>query len=81
MAQNTKCACAGYNTTHCKQGCSTIVIDFSDSDSHDMFKDPPSSTDAGGMLDAIAEDIDEDDDCPTPPRPKKSKGTHARAAL
>ena len=41
--------------------------------------DPLSLTDAGGMLNAIAEDIDEDDDCSTPPRLKKSKGTHAGA--
>ena len=66
---------------HCEQGSSTIVIHYSDSDSNDMFEDPQSSTDAGGMLDTIAEDIDEDDDCPTLPRPNKSKGTHARAAL
>ena len=79
--QNTKCACAGYNIMHCEQGSSMIVIDSCDSDSHDTFKDLQSLTDAGGMLDAIAEDIDEDDDCSTSPRPKKSKGTHAVAAL
>ena len=66
---------------HCEQGSCMIVIDSSDSDIYDIFEDPQSSTDARGMLDATAEDIDEDDDCPTPPRPKKSKGTHAGAAL
>ena len=66
---------------HYEQDSSTIVIDSSDSDSNDIFKDPQLSTDAGGMLDAIAEDVDEDDHCPTPPRPKTNKGTHAGAAL
>ena len=46
LAQNTKCACAGYNTMHCEQGSSTIVIDSSDLDSFDIFEDPQSSTDA-----------------------------------
>ena len=66
---------------HCEQGSSTIVIDSSDSDSNDMFEDLQSSTDAGGMLDTIAEDIDKDNNCPTLHRPKKSKVKHARAAL
>ena len=66
---------------HCEQGSSTIVIDFSDSDSDDMFEDPQSLIDAGGMLNAIAEDVDKDDNCPTSPRLKKSKGSHAGAAL
>ena len=70
-----------YNTMHCEQGSSTIVIDSSNSDSNDTFEDLQSSTDAGGMLDTIAEDINEDDNCPTLHRPKKSKVKHARAAL
>ena len=86
--QNTKCVCAGslyvhmYNTMHCeKVRSSMIVIDSSDSDSDDMFEDLQSLTDAGGMLDAIAEDVNEDDNCPTAFRPKKSKDTHAGVAL
>ena len=58
-----------------------IVINSSDSDSNDMFEDLQLSTDAGGMLDSITEEVDKDDDCPTAPRPKKSKGMHAGAAL
>lgn len=46
-----------------------------------MFEDPQSSMEVGGMLDAIAEDVDKDDNCPTALRPKKSKDTHAGAAL
>ena len=70
-----------YNTMHCEQGSSSIVVDSSNSDSNDMFEDPQSSNDAGGMPDRIGEDINEDDDCPTLRRPKKNKGTHAGAAL
>ena len=66
---------------HCEQGSSTIVIDSSDSDSNDMCEDLQSWTDAGGMLDTIAEDIDKDDNCPTLHRPKKNKVKDARAAL
>ena len=66
---------------HCEQGSSTIDIDSSDSDSYGLFEDPQSLTDARRMLDATAEDVDEDDDCLIPPRPKKSKGTHAGATL
>ena len=53
--QKMKCACADYNTMHCEQGSSTLVIDSSDLDSHDTFEDLQLSTDAGRLLDAIAE--------------------------
>ena len=70
---------------HCEQCSSTIVIDFSDLDSDDMFEDPQSLINAAGMLNAIAEDVDKDvdkdDNCPTSPRLKKSKGSHTGAAL
>ena len=70
---------------HCEQGSSMIVIDSSGSDGDDTFEDPQSSTRAAGVRNADdhdeADDLDEDDDCPTPPRPKKSKGIHAGAAL
>ena len=66
---------------HCEQGSSTIVLDSSDSHSEYMFEDLQSLTDAEEMLDVIAEDVDKYDNCPTPPRPKKSKGTHAAAVL
>ena len=58
-----------------------IVIDCSDLDNDDMFEDPQSLMDAGGMLHATAEDTDKDENCPTAIRPTKSKGTHAGAAL
>ena len=58
-----------------------IVIDCSDLDNDDMFEDSQSLMDARGMLRAIAEDIDKDDNCPTALRPKKSKGMQAGAAL
>ena len=82
-----QCACAG-SLYICIMPCIVnkvrsfmIAIDYSDLDNDDMFEDPQSSMDAGGILHAIAEDFDKDDNCPTALRPKKSKGAHAGAAI
>ena len=72
-----------YSAMQCEQSSSTIVIDSSDLDSDDILEDPQSSKTGVRNADDHdeADHFNERDDCSTPPRPKKSKGMHAGAAV
>ena len=65
----------------CEKGSCTIIIASSDSDN--VYEEPQSVEVRSIAIDCDETADDEDDDCLTPPRPKKSKGRpmHAGAAI
>ena len=69
----------------CEQSSSAIVIDSSDIDLDGEYKQQSSTTAAAvDVLNVTSDEADDSNDdimVTTPPRPKKSKGMHAGAAL